>query len=441
MHTLSVDFNHTIGRVKPFHGINNAPIMGTNNRLFHYLGEAGIPYSRLHDTGGRFGGSVFVDISNVFRDFDADPEDPDSYDFAFTDWLLAELKKQGCKPFYRLGATIENSHYIKAYNIFPPVDNLKWAKICEGIIRHYNYGFADGFHYDIKYWEIWNEPDNERDPANNPMWKGNKEQYFKLYEVASNYLKQKFPEIKIGGYGCSGIYGIVAPHVEEFLNVDRVEYFMEFFYGFLTYITSNEHRAPLDFFSWHSYDSVENTILYARHIRETLDQYGFKNTESILDEWNPGTAYRGTEKDAANILEMMTRLHVEPLDMMTYYDGQINGTYQGLFDPVHITIFPAYYSFVAFQELFALGKVAESSCDMSNPPILAAVNEKKGKIVFANSSDADETFQIATPEGWELHSFRILNGIEGMVVSQLNDANVLTIPSGKIAIMEYRRVL
>jgi len=114
--------------------------------------------------------------ANIFRDFSADPENPDSYDFAFTDKLLAEITEQGTEPFYRLGATIENSHRIKAYHIFPPKDNLKWAKICEGIIKHYNHGFANGFHYGIKYWEIWNEPDNERNIEDNPMWKGTKEQ-------------------------------------------------------------------------------------------------------------------------------------------------------------------------------------------------------------------------------------------------------------------------
>ncbi|MBI4578450.1 MAG: hypothetical protein HY718_02035 [Planctomycetes bacterium] len=37
-------------------------------------------------------------------------------------------------------------------------DFAKWAKICVNIIRHYNEGWADGFHYNIRYWEIWNEP-------------------------------------------------------------------------------------------------------------------------------------------------------------------------------------------------------------------------------------------------------------------------------------------
>ena len=56
MARISVDMNTVVGPVRPLHGINNAPLLGANDKLFHYLGEAGIPFSRLHDTGGRYGG-------------------------------------------------------------------------------------------------------------------------------------------------------------------------------------------------------------------------------------------------------------------------------------------------------------------------------------------------------------------------------------------------
>ena len=190
MGKIKFDFEKVTGPMRPLHGICNAPILGTDDALFHYLGEAGIPYSRLHDTGGRYGGYVFVDIENIFRNFDADVDDPASYDFPFTDWLLAELMKQGAEPFYRLGATIENSYALNAYRIIPPKDPHKWAEICAHIIAHYNEGWASGFHYNIKYWEIWNEPDNSPDMMNNPMWRGTKEQYFELYEVTAKLLIQ-----------------------------------------------------------------------------------------------------------------------------------------------------------------------------------------------------------------------------------------------------------
>ena len=66
MGKIKFDFEKVTGPMRPLHGICNAPILGTDDALFHYLGEAGIPYSRLHDTGGRYGGYVFVDIENIF---------------------------------------------------------------------------------------------------------------------------------------------------------------------------------------------------------------------------------------------------------------------------------------------------------------------------------------------------------------------------------------
>lgn len=77
-----------------------------------------------------------------FPDFNADPSDPDSYDFAFTDAYLQTLANSGIQPFYRLGVTIENSYLIKSYAIIPPADFEKWAEICCGIVRHYNEGWG-----------------------------------------------------------------------------------------------------------------------------------------------------------------------------------------------------------------------------------------------------------------------------------------------------------
>lgn len=98
MNTVNVNFDNLCGKIKPMHAINNIPTTPKNNYgLYDKLMEAHIPYSRLHDTGGRFGGAHFVDIANVFPDFDADETNPDSYDFAFTDVLLQEICKYGIK--------------------------------------------------------------------------------------------------------------------------------------------------------------------------------------------------------------------------------------------------------------------------------------------------------------------------------------------------------
>ncbi len=119
------------------HGVGQPPFSGLDFSMLHYLTEAGIPFSRLHDVGGWFGGARFVDIPNLFPDSEADPEDPACYDFTFTDKLVTALVNAGAEPFFRLGVTIENYAEVKANRIFPPSDSLRWAKICECVLRHY----------------------------------------------------------------------------------------------------------------------------------------------------------------------------------------------------------------------------------------------------------------------------------------------------------------
>ena len=148
MKTVNVKVNagKVVGKIKPMHGIGQPPITGLSNSMFHYLKEAGIPYSRLHDVGGWMGSGLYVDIPNLFPDFDVDEDDPASYDFAYTDKIIEGLINVGCEPYFRLGVTIENAHMVKAHRIFPPKDFGKWARICEHVIRHYREGWADGYH-------------------------------------------------------------------------------------------------------------------------------------------------------------------------------------------------------------------------------------------------------------------------------------------------------
>ena len=199
MNNVTADFSKKIGDIKPMHGVNNGPVDSRGGSNVKYFQEAGIPYARLHDSNAcaGYGGPHTVDIHSVFPDFDKDPFDPESYDFVCTDMYIKRTIDAGVEPFYRLGETIE--HAPKKYYIFPPKDNLKWAQICEGVIRHYTEGWADGFHYEIKYWEIWNEPDTGYKEGNSPTWRGTMNEFFAMFKTALVYLKGKFPHLRIGG--------------------------------------------------------------------------------------------------------------------------------------------------------------------------------------------------------------------------------------------------
>ncbi len=394
MSTIAVDFGKTVGTIKPMHGVGQAPFNWMDFSMFHYLKEAGIPFSRLHDVGGPFAQNAWVDIPNVFRDFDADVNDPASYDFGFTDKLIAALVEQGVEPFYRLGVTIETAVYIKPYRIFPPKDYQKWAEICEHVIRHYTEGWADGFHYTMRYWEIWNEPDGgEEDLSGNAMWQGTRKDYFEMYTVAAKHLKACFPHLKIGGYASCGFYAILKNYVKEANSTPMTENFLEFFHLFLAYI--KEHDAPLDFFSWHSYDSIAANVIYQNYAKEELIKAGYGHVETFLDEWNCQVMLRGTAQHAAITAGMMLALQDTSLDGAMFYDARLGqSVYGGIFDPMSHKPLPAYYALTAFNRLYQLGEQVLLTQDMEDVYAVAAKKDGRGAIVIANTTDKEIPVEV-----------------------------------------------
>ncbi|MBQ7379383.1 MAG: hypothetical protein IJW70_06835 [Clostridia bacterium] len=380
MKQVHIDFSNITGPIKPLHGVNNAPEPDCEAGYRDKLGQAGIPYVRLHDMGGHYAAARYVDIANVFPDFEKDPADPASYNFTFTDWLISDLYRQGCEVVYRLGCSIECQYFVKPRNIIPPANNLKWAKICEGIIRHYNEGWADGYRFGIRYWEIWNEPDNTPDMMDSPMWRGTPKQYYALYETASIYLKQRFPDLMIGGYASCGFYAILGGYVKAANSSERTEHFIDFFHGFLRHI--RKKGCPLDFFSWHSYADAASNVVFADYARKTLDEYGYTGTEMHLNEWNPGRDNRGQTVDMALITQMMCRMHTTDVRVMNYYDAQPWSSYCGVFDGNTRKVAPAYYSFVYYNALYRLGSCAMMTGDCAD--MLAATDGEQGAVLISN---------------------------------------------------------
>ncbi|MBO4355864.1 MAG: hypothetical protein J5850_03305, partial [Clostridia bacterium] len=268
--TLIFDRERTYGKFKVLNAVNNGPVYKrhANDQFrsnFEAYKEAKIPYARNHDAAfcADYGGEHGVDISGIFKNFDADPYDPDSYNFAVTDEYILVTLEAGTETFFRLGQKIE--HYIKKYDTLPPKDFKKWATICEHIISHYNEGWANGFNLGIKYWEIWNEPDLDWDSYYKRTWGGTKEQFFDLYEITAKQLKTRFPSLKIGGPALAG-------------NLIWAEEFL---------CEMQKRNVPIDFFSWHIYTVDPGKLTSkAQKVEALLDKYGYGNAENILNEWN-----------------------------------------------------------------------------------------------------------------------------------------------------------
>jgi hypothetical protein len=123
---------------------------------------------------------------------------------------------------------------------------------------------------------------------------------------------------------------------------------------------------------------------YARYVRRALDEYGFTEAESILDEWSPGPETRDTPLDAPLIGAVLASLQDAPIDIANFYDGRAETSYGALFDPVHVTTFATYYDFVAYNELYKLGSQTEVSVDCDELIVVGAANETEAAVLLVN---------------------------------------------------------
>ena len=392
MSSIRIDFSKETGPVKLMHAVNNGPLPHKKDQMndnFLYYKAARIPYARNHDAAfcASYGGEYTVDIHAIFRNFDADENDPASYDFYYTDKYVRDTLDAGTETFYRLGSKIE--HGLKKYGTLPPKDFHKWARICEHVIRHYNEGWADGFHYNIQYWEIWNEPDLDEDDApNKRTWSGTWAQFFDLYAIAATHLKNCFPHLKIGGPALA-------------FRVGWMELFLP---------EMKKRGVPIDFFSWHFYSNDDHTAENrAREVQAALDKYGYGNAESICNEWN---YVKGWSEDfvysikqivgikgAAFEASTMIRAHATTMHMMMYYDARPTGL-NGLFDFYSKTPLKGYYPIVMWSKLRELGKTVALENNSEKVAAIAA-RGADGKLAVMLSYFCEDD-SITAPEEIEI---------------------------------------
>ena len=382
--------SQTVGPIKLMNGVNNGPagpVSNTNSprNVYALFRAARIPYARTHDSSfsAHYGGEHTVDITAIFPDFSKKADDPSAYDFDFTDWYLNRIRMVGTEPFFRLGQKIE--HGIKKYGIMPPKDYKKWAEICEHIIRHYNEGWNNGFHWNLQYWEIWNEPDLESDKwRENPLtWGGPEEEFFKLYTITAKHLKKCFPQYKIGGPAlCSD---------KEW--ADR----------YLTYIA--KEKVPLDFFSWHGYsnDPKEYAALAVRY-KGIVEKHGYTGIETMLDEWNYVRSWTDrtysykqmrTQKGAAFCAATMSACQDSPVDMLMYYDARIDTPWNALFDNISYAALPPYYAFYGWGRLLDYGTQVKATTDENDLYATAATDGKGNTAIYIARYTEDDNVSLA----------------------------------------------
>jgi xylan 1,4-beta-xylosidase len=332
--SLHVDAGKVTGEIRSFQGLNGppSPIMAGLPTLVKQYKDLHVLQIRTHDVMGPTDIDAHFEFTNpelawlipdnaqragvvkagnaaiIFPDWKADPEKPQSYNFRATDKVIAAIKSSGAEVYYRIGRSW-------GAQIDPPPDFDKFADVVKHIALHYNQGWANGFHDNIRYWEFWNEPEAL-------FWGGTPEQFYSLYEKTARALKSVDPALKVGGDAIAFSYN-PGPYRE----------------GFMDYCVA--HQVPLDFYSWHTYADGSadpyDAVRISQNIREILDARGLNKTESILSEWNLTPDFTEAAKarlqgmeNAAFIGAALTYFQDAPLDHADFYRG--DAAWMGLFN-------------------------------------------------------------------------------------------------------------
>ncbi|MBR5241630.1 MAG: hypothetical protein IKV20_00690 [Clostridia bacterium] len=356
---ISVDFSKKCGKLKPYHAVSQgARTCGVtlSHDATREFCEIGIPLVRLNDVEYPYGSNQFVDIHCIFPDFSKDPEDPESYNFAPTDAYVRAIRETGADVIFRLGESTDpfpKKLYAKA-----PADYEKWACVCEHIVMHYNEGFADGYKMNLKQFEIFGGADDPR------VFEGKPEEFFELYRVVANRLKERFPRIKVGGYGSGGFYSFNRLNATE-----EQKTFVPYLRAFLRYISAPDTKAPLDFLTWYCYPTTpEELALHARYARSTLEECGHKRAKSYLVGYNTHaylvediTDKPSYAAELASDIISLTRCDV---DLAVLADAPSSLSYGRTFlTGGAAENCPVYHTLLMYGELYKLGYSAETVGD------------------------------------------------------------------------------
>lgn len=226
-----------------------------------------LKYARTHDWPLVNSGQRVVDYQYIFPLFNKDPADPANYIFGPTDHLLKLAKDIGLEIFYRLGTSIEHTGDVH-FNSLMPEDFDKTAEIFAATVRHYNKGWANGFNWGIKYWEIWNEPDGGANMWWSPDLTYNelRGKFAEFFAICLKRLKSEFPDIKVGGPAlCSANPSYFKPILAA----------------------CKKAGVKPDFLSWHYYGKDPFAMVKSgERMRKLCDEMGFEDVEFILNEYH-----------------------------------------------------------------------------------------------------------------------------------------------------------
>ncbi len=359
--------------------------------------ELGFQYVRFHGLFDDHMSTLLMKKDHMGNEFGL------VYNFMNIDNIFDYLLEIGMKPFIELGympsaiASGDKTVFHYKGNITLPKDNGQWEELIRRFVTHIieRYGLEE-----VKTWffEVWNEPNLFF------FFDGDKNDYFKLYEVTARTIKSVDKNLKVGGPATS-------------CN-SWIKDFIEFCEG---------NDVPLDFISTHHYptdDPLWSSGLdildfykselsgkrdYERGVMKKMTQFVRDEAGSYpvyFTEWNTSAMTNDHKHDEPFASAMIAKILadndglVEGYSYWTFSDifeesGQLAGAFHGGFglQTYHGIPKPAYRLFELFHGLgtqrIAVGGMQEEG----TVEMLATKTEDGYRLLLHNHNIPDNPIQ------------------------------------------------
>lgn len=297
--------------------------------------HGGFEYCRFH--------GLFHDDMFVYREQNGQAH----YNWQYIDDLFDRMLEIGVKPFVELGfspaAMASDPDALQFWwkgNVSPPKDYMKWKELVKKFVQH----CIDRYELDevlTWYFEVWNEPNLWG------FWQATKAQYFELYKVSVQTIKEIDERLKVGGPSTSNFVpdDRFAGEKEDkskhktlsVKNINNLEWKGVWIEDFLQYCKTED--LPMDFISCHPYPTdwaldpmtgkgggrvrqVNATRIDLEWLNKTVKNSAYPNAEIHLTEWSTSPSSRDAMHDSLEAASFVIKANLDCIgltDSLSYW--------------------------------------------------------------------------------------------------------------------------
>jgi xylan 1,4-beta-xylosidase len=215
------------------------------------------------------GHGLFHDDIGIY----SEPGGTPTYDFTRSDIIFDFLVQNGIAPIVELASMPAALASDPSQTVFdwkmivsPPKDYDRWQALVQAFVAHSveRYGAEVVSSW---YFEVWNEPEC----CSGKFWKGSLQDYFMLYDKAAAGVRAALPNGRVGGPVTSQVIELTDNSMAGIAFLDHVR----------------DTSAPLDLFTYHTWDFLEGAVNGYFSVLGLLDSYDKGSLPVAVTEFGP----------------------------------------------------------------------------------------------------------------------------------------------------------